>query len=456
MFFGDIMLEFINKFFWAIATTMIIGSGIYFSFRFSFVQFRFGEMFRNLFKRDHRENGISPIQSFFMTLGSRIGVGSIAGVSLAIYLGGPGSIFWMWLSAFLSASNTFCETVLGIVYREKDGNDYKGGPSYYIRNGLNNAKFGSLYAIIILVSFVGGFVGIQGNTITKSFLEIAVVPKFLIGIILVMLVSIIVFGGLKRIAAFSEKLVPFMSILYIGIAVIVSIRNINLIPSIFKTIITSAFGWKSVYGGFIGTLIIGVQRGIFSNEAGLGTGSITSSTSSTNSSVSQGYIQMLGIYVTTLLICTATAIIVMTSNYAELVLADVNGIEITQYAFKYHLGNFGNILLFISVLLFSFTTILTGYYDGESSLKYLFNKASKWHLTSLKVVSMMVLFLGCIIPSETLWSFVDILMALLAIINIWALFKLKGHVKQELRYYNMQKYDKINKGDVKNDKQRMG
>lgn len=445
MFFGDIMLELINKFSWAIATSFIVFSGIYYSLSFSFVQFKFKEMFKNLFKNENKDRGISPIQSFLMTLGSRIGVGSIAGVSLALYLGGPGSIFWMWISAFLSASNTFCETVLGIIYREKDGNNYKGGPSYYIRNGLNKPKLGTIYAVIILVSFVGGFVGIQGNTITKSFLEITYVPKFIIGIFLVFLVSLIVFGGLKRIAAFSEKMVPFMSVMYIGIAVFIGIKNINLIPSIFKTIITSAFTWKSIYGGFFGSLIIGVQRGIFSNEAGLGTGSITSSTSSTDSPISQGYIQMLGIYVTTLLICTATVIIVMTSNYSELAISDVNGIEITQYAFKYHLGSFGNILLFFSVLLFSFTTILTGYYDGESSLKYIFRNITNKHLNVLKIVSLTVLFLGCIIPSETLWSFVDILMAMLAIINIYALFKLKRDVKQELRYYNIKKYDKISK-----------
>lgn len=439
------MLELINKFAWSIATSLIVSSSVYFSLSFGFVQFKFKEMFKNLFKREKKKHGISPIQSFLMTLGSRIGVGSIAGVSLALYLGGPGSIFWMWISAFLSASNTFCETVLGTIYREKDGKNYKGGPSYYIRNGLGNPRLGTLYAIIILVSFVGGFVGIQGNTITKSFLEITYVPKFVIGIFLVVLVSLIVFGGLKRIAAFSEKMVPFMSVMYIGIALFVGIKNISLIPSIFKTIITSAFAWKSVYGGFFGSLIIGVQRGIFSNEAGLGTGSITSSTSSTDSSVSQGYIQMLGIYVTTLLICTATVIIVMTSNYSEIVLNDVNGIEITQYAFKYHLGDFGNVLLFFSVLLFSFATILTGYYDGESSLKYMFNNIEKKHLNILKIVSLAVLFLGCIVPSETIWSFVDILMAMLAIINIYALFKLKGDVKEELRYYNIKKCDKISK-----------
>lgn len=443
MFFGDTMLDLVNKMMWVVATSLIIISSFYFTYSLKFVQLNFKEMFKNLFLKTNNQKGISPIQSFLMTLGSRIGVGSIAGVALALHSGGPGSIFWMWISAFFSAANTFSETVLGIVYRKKDGNEYKGGPSYYLKYGLSKPKLGGIYAILILVSYVLGFVGIQGNTITKSFLQIISIPPYIIGIVLVILTSLIIFGGLKKIASFSEKFVPFMTILYIGIALYVSIKNINLLPGIFMNIIKSAFSIKSVYGGIIGSLIIGVQRGIFSNEAGLGTGSITSSTSSTNSSVSQGYIQMLGIYVTTILICTATVIIVMCSNYTTLNINDVNGIEITQYAFRYHLGSIGDILLFISVLMFSYTTILTGYYDGESSLKYFFKKVKKSYLIILKCVSLFVLFLGCIISSEKLWSFVDILMSLLAIINIYALISLRGNVKEELEYYNHQKCDKI-------------
>ena len=433
------MLNLINKIMWAIATSFIFISGIYFTIKLKGVQFNFKEMFKNLFNSENRERGITPIQSFLMTLGSRIGVGSIAGVSLALYIGGPGSVFWMWISAFLAASNTFSETVLGIIYRKKDGEDYKGGPSYYMKEGLNKPKLGGVYAILILLSYVGGFVGIQGNTITKSVLEMIDVPKFVVGILLVTVTSLIIYGGLKKIASFSSKLVPIMTLLYIGIAIYVIFKNITFIPSVFKEIITSAFKLKSIYGGFLYSVIIGIQRGIFSNEAGLGTGSITSSTASTKIPVSQGYIQMLGIYVTTLLICTATVVIVMTSNYKELVLNDVNGIEITQYAFKYHLGDFGNLLLFISVLLFSFTTILTGYYDGESSLKYFIDKIKPIHLNILKILSLLVLFLGCIVSSTFLWSFVDILMAILAIINIYALFKLKDDVFYELNFYNKTK-----------------
>ena len=445
MFFGDIMLEAFNKIMWLIATSLIIFSSVYFSFSFRFIQFNFKEMIKNLFRRNNEEIGINPIQSFFMTLGARIGVGSIAGVSLALYLGGPGSIFWMWVSAFLSATNTFSETILGIIYRKRDNEGYIGGPSYYIKYGLNQNKLGIIYAVVIIISYVLGFVGVQGNTITKSCLGLIDVSPIIIGIILTIFAALIIFGGLKKIASFSEKVVPLMTILYLGLATVVMVRNINIIPNVFKNIILSAFSLKSIYGGFVGTIIIGIQRGIFSNEAGLGTGSITSSAASTISPVSQGYIQMLGIYVTTLLICTATVIIVMTSDYQNLSIIDINGIEITQYAFGYHFGSIGNILLFVSVLLFSFTTILTGYYDGEVSLKFLIKHIKNSHLIILKIFSLVVLFLGCVASSYFLWVIVDIMISILAIINIYALLLLEKDVKFELMYYNNRKCGKINK-----------
>lgn len=433
------MLEIINKIIWAVATILIIISGFYFSFYLKFVQFRFKRMFKNLFLKNNDKKGITPIQSFFMTLGSRIGVGSIAGVSLAIYIGGIGTIFWMWLSAFLAAASTFCETVLGIIYRKKDGDAYKGGPAYYIRYGMGKKTLGGIYAICIIFSYVFGFVGIQGNTITRSLQDMVSIPSYIIGIVLILITGFIVLGGLKKIAAFSEKLVPLMTILYISFAFFVGIKNVRLLPSIFLDIIRSAFNYKAFGVGIISSLIIGMQRGIFSNEAGLGTGSITSSTSSTDSPVTQGYIQMLGIYVTTLLICTSTAIIVLTSDYNSFFINDINGIELTQYAFKYHFGDFGNILLFVSILLFSFTTILTGYYDGESSIKYFFDKTKSSYLLILKIISLSVLFLGCILPSSIIWTFVDIFTALLAIINIYALFCLKKDVLNEVKYYNSRK-----------------
>jgi AGCS family alanine or glycine:cation symporter len=385
---------------------------------------------KNSLKEDNNVKGIKPYETLMMVLAGRIGVGSIAGVALAIHLGGIGSIFWMWVIAFLSAVNSFVETVLGIKYKEKDEqNIYKGGPSYYIKNGLNNRTLGGLYAIVVIVSYVGGFLCIQSNTIMKSINQIVNIPPIIIGLIIILLTSIIIFGGIKKIANTTSKLVPIMTLLYVGIALLICIFNI----------IKQAFNFKSFFGGFLSTLIIGVQRGIFSNEAGLGTGAIASSTVETNNSCKQGYLQMIGVYITTLLICSATAIIILTSPYENLILNDINGIEITQYAFTYHLGSIGNYLVFISIILFSFSTILTGYYDGESCLKYFYKNIDKRKLIYLKILTLSVLFIGCFIKSTTLWIIVDILVSLEALINIYALIKLRYVVKEELNIYNKNK-----------------
>lgn len=427
------MLDTINNFIWLIAGFLIVFSGLYFSFSLKGVQFRFTKMFKSLFSNKDSK-GVKPYQTLMMVLAGRIGVGSIAGVALAIHLGGIGSIFWMWIVAFIGAANSFVETVLGIIYKEKDEeNIYKGGPSYYIKKGLNNKFLGGVYAIIVIFSYIGGFLSIQSNTITKSINEITAVSPVLIGIVISIITSFIIFGGIKRIANTASKIVPFITIGYVLIAVYICIINIDIIPLIFKSIINDAFHFKPFIGGFLGTMIIGIQRGIFSNEAGLGTGAIASSTVETKDSISQGYLQMIGVYITTLLICTSTAIIILTSPYRSLVLDDVNGIEITQFAFSYHLGDIGNYLVFISIILFSFTTILTGYYDGEASLKYFFKKVKKRYLLYLKLTTIVILFLGCMISSTTLWNFVDILVALEAIINIYAIFSLRKDVESRLK-----------------------
>ncbi len=431
------MLLFINRLLWMIATIFLVGIGIYFMINLKFVQFRFKEMFYNLFKKPTK--GISSFESLMLVLGGRIGVGSIAGVSLAIYLGGMGSIFWMWVIAFISASTSFCETVLGVKFKEKDDDVYKGGPSYYIKNGLNNKVLGGIYAILILVSYIGGFLGIQSNTICKSLNEMVNINPYIVGIVICLITSLIIHKGITKIVKVTSKIVPFMTLFYVLIAIYILILNINLIPGILVGIVKSAFNFKSFFTGFLATLIIGVQRGIFSSEAGLGTGAIAASTIDTNSPSSQGFVQMLGIYITTMFICTATAIVVLTSNYDILNISDVNGIEITQYAFSYHLGSIGKIVTFISIVLFSFSTILSGYYNGESCLKYFFKKVKKSYLSILKICTLLVLFIGSIISSNFLWDLVDVMVAILAIINCYAIYKLKDLVKEELFNYKRDK-----------------
>lgn len=438
---GDRMIVFLGRILWAIATVFIVVSSIYFTFRLKFIQFNFKEMFYNLFHKNTKQEGLSPFQVLMMTLAGRIGVGSIAGIALAIHIGGLGSIFWLWITALFSAVLAYVETVLGMRYKKKDkGEVYKGGPSYYLTYGLGKKALGMIYAILIIICYIGGFLGIQSNTITRSIQEVVTVPSFVVGIIIVLVISIIIFGGVQKIASTTEKLVPVMTLLYLGIALYIVAINFSQMPSIFQNILQDAFCFQSFLGGFIPTVIVGIQRGIFSNESGLGTGSIAASTSNSDNPSSQGFLQIIGIYITSLFICTATAFIILTSNYQTLSLNDVNGIEIIQYAFQFHLGNVGNIFIFASIFLFAFSTILTGYYYGESSFKYFFNQTKPIYLFFLKVMTLIVLFMGCVMSSTTLWKLVDTLVALLAIINIYALFYLREEVVLELEEYKTKRH----------------
>ncbi len=438
-----LMMDFIGKILWAVATVFIVTSSIYFTFRLKGIQFHFKEMFRNLFHKQKDHQGIGPFQVLMMTLAGRIGVGSIAGIALAIYIGGVGSIFWIWVMAILSSVLAYGETVLGMIYKKRDSGDiYKGGPAYYITNGLGKKKLGTIYAILILICYIGGFLGIQSNTITKSIQEIKPVSSYMVGIVIVVVTALIIFGGVKKIASATGKIVPIMTLAYLIFALYIMALNYQVLPSILHQIIKEAFHFKPFISGFLTSFIIGIQRGIFSNEAGLGTGSIAASTSNSDSPTAQGYIQILGIYITSLFICTATAMIILMSPYNATLFTDVNGIEITQMAFQYHLGNVGNTFVFISILLFAFSTILTGYYYGESSLKYFTNHIKPAYLIFLKIITLIVVFLGCIMSSTTLWRLVDVLVAILAIINIYGLFGLREDIVKELEYYRMQKHHK--------------
>lgn len=430
------LLEKIDNFIWIIAAIVIIISGIYFTFKLNFIQFKFSKIFKSLTKKNIENNSITSKQALMMVLAGRVGVGSISGVALAIYTGGVGSIFWMWLAALCAVTTCFGETVLGIKYKEKDNeNIYKGGPSYYIKKGLKNPLLAFIYALLIIICYIGGFLSIQANTITKSSIELFNIDKIIIAIILSIIVLIVIFGGVQKISNVTSKLVPFMIGLYVITGGFILIVNYTQIPNMLSQIINSAFNFEAAKGGFLGTFLIGIQRGIFSNEAGMGTGSIASSIVDSNESAEQGYLQMLGVYITTMLICTSTAIIIMTSNYQSIHLIDINGIEITQYAFKYHLGNFGNIIVFLSIVMFAFSTILTGYYYSESSLKSIFKTVTSKQTLFLKFLIIIIIFIGCLTSPSILWKVVDILSAFLVIINVYALLKLRKEIKEEYDKY---------------------
>ena len=415
------ILGSINNYLWIITTVIIVITGLYLTIRLKGIQFDFKNMFKSLKKDKREKNGLSPFRTLMLALAGRIGVGSISGVALAIYVGGPGTIFWIWVIALISAPLAYCESYLGVKYKEKDGKHYIGGPAYYLKKALNKPKLGGLYAILIIICYVIGYMSVQSNTIMKATYSLINIKPILIGLFLSILSGLIIFGGIKKISDATSKIVPFMSGVYILLALFIILKNASLVPNMFNLIFKSAFNFKSFSSGFLATLLLGVQRGLFSNEAGIGTGSIAASSGSSNDPKKSGLLQMIGVYITSLFICTATAIIILMSTYSKLNLTDVNGIEIASYAFNYHLPNIGNIILSISIFLFAFSTILTGYYYGESSLKYLTNHKG---VTVLKLLTVLIIFLGSILSPSILWKFTDIMVALLALINIYAIIKL--------------------------------
>lgn len=425
MFFGDRML-LINRFIWLFVMVMVLFFGVYFSFRLRGVQFRFFSMFKSLRK------GSSDVSAFGLlmtSLAGRIGVGSIAGVCLSIYVGGPGSIFWMWVSTFFCAVITYSEVVLGVKYKVKCGNDFYGGPAYYIRDGIGNRVMGSVYSILIIVSYIGCFLSIQSNTISKSLSHSFSFSPIVIGLIISVVTFFCIYGGFKRVVNVCLKLVPIMSLIYIGSSIVVVIFNIDIIGDVVVSIFRGAFNFRSFFGGFIPMVIIGIQRGIFSNEAGIGTSSIVASSSDSGDFISSGMVQMLGIYITTLVICSASAIILLCSDYMSLSLSDINGIELASHAFRYHFGDIGSYILVICVILFSFSTIITGYYYGESSFNYFFDSVNIKYVYILRGITLFVLFIGSFLPSSVIWSFVDILVGIIVIINLYSIWRLRDKIE---------------------------
>lgn len=419
MFFGDRML-LINRFIWLFVMVLIIFFGIYFSVCLKGVQFKFCSMFKSVFHGNSSSFGI-----LMTSLAGRIGVGSIAGVCLSIYIGGAGSIFWMWVSTFFCSIITYSEVVLGVKYK---CGDY-GGPAYYIRDGIGNKFLGGIYSILIIVSYIGCFLCIQSNTITKSVIGLFPFSPYVIGLCISIITFFCIYGGFKSIARVCNKIVPIMCLIYIGSSVLVLIFNYDMIGDVFFNIFSNAFDFSSFFGGFIPMIIIGIQRGIFSNEAGIGTSSIVASSGDSNDYRSQGFIQVFGVYLTTLVICTATAIIILFSDYSSFSFGNINGIELASHAFSYHLGNVGIYILVISVILFSFSTILTGYYYGESSFNYFFDRINIKFIYILRVITLVILFLGCVLPSSLIWAFVDILVGIMVIINMYAIWKLRDKIE---------------------------
>ncbi len=428
------MIKILNTVLWQTAIVFLLGGGLYFTFKLKGVQFKFIDMLKS-FKSDQSDTQVTPFKSLTMALAARIGVGSLAGIALAIYVGGKGTIFWIWVSAIITSVNAFSESLLGIKYHEKINDQYVGGPAYYIDKGLKKKNLAKCYAFLIIFAYIVGFMSIQANTIANSINNYYDIAPLITGLIVAIISGYIIIKGLKEILDVTSILVPIMGISYLLLSVIIVVINYQKIPEVLTSIVQDAFNFKALTTGLLTTFVIGIQRGVFSTEAGLGSGAIASGAVPTNDSIKIGLTQVLGIYFTSFIICTATALIILTSPYETLNINNINGIEITQFALNYHLGKLGITILVISIIAFAFSTIIAGYYYGESNLKYLKGKLRKSDLFILKTLTIIILIIGSIVSASFLWSLVDILVAIMAIINMYSLISLRKVVIKEYNTY---------------------
>lgn len=423
---------------------------LYFTIKTRGVQFRLiGEMCRLLVssgKKDEadvkgekpKHGSVSSFQAFTLSIAARVGTGNLAGVATAIALGGPGAIFWMWVIALLGASSAFIESTLAQLFKVRGENSFFGGPAYYIRKGIGKRWWAITFAVLITLTFGFAFNTVQSNTIATAFEQSFSFPKEWMAIILCGLTLIIIFGGIKSISKFSEIVVPVMALAYIGLAIWILGMNIQRIPEMFAVIIENAFGFGQAAGGAIGMgLIMGVKRGLFSNEAGEGSTPNAAATATTSHPVKQGLIQTLGVYTDTLIICSATAFIILSSGLS---IENNDGIVLTQRAIDSHLGgahNLGSIFVSIAIFFFAFTSIIANYYYGESNIRFIKNNNTIIQIYRLAVGS--VVYLGAILSLETVWGFADITMALMTLCNLAAIIVLGKYAIILLKDYMNQK-----------------
>ncbi len=323
------------------------------------------------------KKGVSSFQAFCISTASRVGTGNLAGVAIAIASGGPGAVFWMWLIALIGGASSFVESTLAQIYKVEDEHGFRGGPAYYMEKALNKKWMGIIFSILITISYGLVFNSVQANTISLAFEQAFGVNTLIIGLILAVLTSLIIFGGVKRIARASEIIVPIMAITYVIVALFVILKNIGSIPSIFSLIIENAFGIKQVVGGGLGAAVLmGIKRGLFSNEAGMGSAPNAAATANVTHPAKQGLIQTLGVFTDTILICSATSFIVLISgSYLK---SDLTGIQLTQTALSSQVGSWGNTFIAICIFLFAFSSVIGNYYYGETNIEFL--KGSKTSL----------------------------------------------------------------------------
>ncbi|MEF9852782.1 MAG: alanine/glycine:cation symporter family protein [Hydrogenoanaerobacterium sp.] len=403
---------------------VLLAAGLYFTFRTKFVQFRmFKESIHVVAEKPDSKDKVSSFQALMVSTASRVGTGNIVGVSTAICLGGFGSVFWMWVIAIIGGASAFIESTLAQVYKRRDENgDSYGGPAYYIESALHNRGVAVVFAVFLILTYAGGFnmlasYNLQSTFSVYSFYNPAVTPM-IIGAILAALVGWCILGGGKRIIKTTSALVPIMGILYVAVSLIVIIAHFNLIPSVFARIFADAFDFKAIFGGISGScMMYGIKRGLYSNEAGVGSAPNAAAAADVSHPVKQGLVQMLSVFIDTLLICTATALMCLCSGIEPT--AEVAGAAYVQSSVSTVLGGFGPIFVTIAMVLFAFTTLLGNLYYVDNCLTFINKKVpSKKFMLGFRIAAIIVIFLGAGLSMTAAWDMADLMMALMCLINL--------------------------------------
>ncbi|MEY8560143.1 alanine/glycine:cation symporter family protein [Jeotgalicoccus halotolerans] len=438
-------VNFANDLLWQeILIGLLIIAGLYFSVTSKFVQFRwlkimFSSLGEKRAKMPDGSKGISSFQAFTISAAQRIGTANIAGVATAIVVGGPGAVFWMWIVALLGAGTAFFEATLAQVYKVRDKESgFRGGPAYYMTKGLNQKGIGYLFAVLMTITFGIVFVMLQSNTIANAYDEAFGVNTTISGVIVAILVGLVIFGGAKSIAKVASAIVPVMAGLYILLVAIILVMNYDMILPMLQTIVMNAFGLEEVFGGAIGAAIInGFQRGLLSNEAGMGSAPNAAASAAVRHPVQQGLIQSLGVYFDTIIVCTATAIVILLYTDLSFGADAPQGIQVTQAAMDQQFFGFGGTIIAVFILLFAFSTILGNYFYAQSNLSFIVDNKKVTFVFRAIVVIMTVV--GAVLGVQLVWTLADLFMAFLAIINLMMVVALSPLVFELMRDYKAQK-----------------
>ena len=440
---NDIIASVNDALYSYILIIVLVLGGLYFTVRTRFVQFRlFKEQIRCVTEKPADGKGVSSFQALMVSTASRVGTGNIVGVSTALCLGGFGSVFWMWIIALIGSASAFVESTLAQIYKKKEADGCCGGPAYYIQTALHNKPLAIIFSVLLIVTYGVGFnmlasYNLQSTFSSYSFYNAEVTP-WIIGLILAVIVGYCLLGGGKRVVKVTSFLVPFMGLAYIAVALLIVILNIKGLPAIFARIFSEAFNFEAIFGGFSGSCVMfGIKRGLFSNEAGVGSAPNASASAEVTHPAKQGLVQVLSVFIDTVLVCSATAFMCMSSGIEPT--KELSGAPYVQAALSSTLGNFGPVFITVAMILFAFTTLLGNLYYVDKCIIFIMGKVpGKVFMRVYYIVAALLIFVGAGLSADLLWNIADVTMGGMTIINMPVIFILGKYAFRALKDYDKQ------------------